>query len=220
MNNLNHKTMIECWHTTQVVDEMNRNYPVYLNIMDETEHIQVLKKQINIIPFKHYRQKVLDIGCGTAQISKLFNHYHFEYQGADLPLVIDYCAKKWHPNYTYFQFNEINDLPLANYDVILMNAFIDVMEHPLQQLEKVLANAKNYVILHRQEFDNVGPTRTTINDSYNAQTFHSIINQSDFLDLLYKHEFVIIEQHSCGFNNWIDGGKSILLQKHKKWINQ
>jgi putative methyltransferase (TIGR04325 family) len=212
--------MIECWHTPEVAIEMNRNYPVYLNLMDETQHIQVLKEQIKAIPFRHNQQRVLDIGCGTAQISKLFNDYHFEYNGSDLPYIIEQCAQKWHPNYKYIKSQNINDLPIADFDIILMNAFIDVMEHPLQQLEKVLENAKNYVILHRQEFDNTGQTRTTVNDSYNAKTYHSIINQTDFLDLLYKHEFVIIQQFSCSFNNWIDGGKSILLQKHKKWINR
>lgn len=219
--------MTECWHTPEVIHEMNKNYPVYLELMNQTEHISALKNQINYIlaalPWQKlaygFKTKVIDLGCGTAQISKLFDREQWEYTGADLPQIIEGCAKLWHPEHNYVAADLTkanvfdNEIELRMYDVILMNAFIDVMDDPIVVLDRVLSKAKGYVILHRQEFVLLSPTIVTQNDSYNAKTYHSKINMKEFLELLKKHNFEHSSVLSCGFNNWENGGTSIILIK-------
>lgn len=216
--------MNECWQTPEVIQEMNKNYPVYLNLMNETEHINVLKKQIttieNIYPGKVL--KVIDLGCGTAQISLLFDKNKWIYVGVDMPHIIEGCAKKWHPERNFIAANLTKpdvfdtDLEIGEADVILMNAFIDVMLDPSTILDRVLSKASRYVILHRQEFAENHPTVSIVNDSYNAKTYHSIINNYDFNSLLEKKGFISGQIKSCGFNNWNDGGTSLILYKTKK----
>jgi len=208
-----------CWYDTKTItDEMNRNYPVYLNLMPETEHVAAITKQINFLSqIENYRKlSVIDLGCGTAQISLLFPADYFKYEGADLSHILNYCAKKWHPEHEYFPF----DVELSNYhwlkayDVILVNAFIDVMEHPIEVLKKVLSNAKKYVIVHRQEISATKPTQVIKNDSYGGYTYHSIINENDWNTLLKEYNFTCIQHKTCGFGNWENGGGSYLLEKN------
>lgn len=208
-----------CWYDTKtIIDEMNRNYPVYKDLMETTEHVQSLKVQIDFLCFIGPLRKLIvaDLGCGTAQISLLFDKDKFEYEGCDLSHILQYCAQKWHPENIYLPFDaELSHYYfLKNYDLVLMNAFIDVMENPLHILENVLEHSKKYVILHRQEVSSESPTHSIKRDSYNGYTYHSIINENDFNSLILKHNFSIIKYKSCGFNNWENGGGSYLLQKN------
>lgn len=213
--------MTECWHTPEVIQEMNKNYPIYLKLMDETQHIQALKNHIATIE-RIWPQKVLkviDLGCGTAQISLLFDKNKWIYIGVDMPHIIEGCAKKWHPERNFIATNLTKpdvfdtDLEIGEADVILMNAFIDVMENPLTILDRVLSKASRYVIIHRQEFAENHPTVSIVNDSYNAKTYHSIINNHDFNELIEKYGFAVGQSKSCGFNNWNGGGTSLILYK-------
>lgn len=196
---------------------MNRNYPVYKNLIHETEHVSVLKNTINqLLNLENKRPlSVIDIGCGTAQISLLFEKLYFEYEGCDLPHVLEHCAQKWHSENIYYPLNAAVS-PFAfvkNYDIVLTNAFIDVMENPIEILSKILANANKYVIVHRQEISKEKPTHCTQNPSYGGITWHSIINENDFNKLLQDYGFEIITTQHCGFENWENGGHSFLLKK-------
>lgn len=206
-----------CWFSPEIIDEMNRNYPVYKNLMDTTQHIHTIKQHIETIANKEEeKQTVIDIGCGTAQISLLFDKTKFEYEGADLTPILQHCAHHWHPENIYLPFNAETSYYyfLKNYDIVLTNAFIDVMEHPLAILEKILANAKKYVILHRQEISNSKPTHVFLNPAYSGETFHSIINKMDFINLINQYNFTIVNQLQCGFSNWENNGDSFLLKKN------
>lgn len=208
---------IICWHDTKnIVDEMNKNYPVYKKMMDTEPHIQVFKQHIqHILSVETTKQTVIDIGCGTAQISILFDKQYFDYEGCDLTHILQYCAQQWHPENIYLLFNaEISHYYfLKNYDIVTVNAFIDVMEYPLAILEKILSNAKKYVILHRQEISALKPTQSFLNPSYGSFTQHSIINKADFFSMLNRYNFEIVHQNQCGFGNWENGGDSFLLKK-------
>lgn len=205
-----------CWYQQdQIVAEMLKNYDVYLPLMDATVHIKTLKKIIELLP---PGQNILDVGCGTAQISLLFKQHN--YVGADMDFIILRVASVKHPENCYGIFNA--EQPILDFrhkdgkkpDVILMNAFIDVMQYPLQTLEKVLQNNNvQKIILHRQEFTKTGETRVIKNPSYGGQTYHSIICIDDFYELIKKYNYQVMATHSCGFANWEDGGTSMLLQK-------
>jgi hypothetical protein len=206
-----------CWYMQDgIVAEMLKNYDVYQPLLVDMQHIKTLKKIIELLPPK---SNVVDIGCGSAQISQFFKQH--KYTGADLPFVIDKVAAIKHPENPYFYLDiETDDLhPSAfkEYDTILINAFIDCMQYPLLTLEKILVYGKR-IILHRQEFTKTGETRVFKNPSYCGETYHSIISIDDFYELIAKYNYKVMATHTCGFDNWEDGGISMLLEKIDKDI--
>lgn len=200
-----------CWHQADaIIKEMLRAYDVYLDLIDKTEHIHVLKEIINSLPTK---LNILDIGCGTAQISLICKEHN--YTGADMEHIIAGCAMEKHPENNYLTFNAdtTNWNFVPDFDLVLLNAFIDVMENPLSILNNILQRAKKYVIVHRQEISMGNPTQVKIMPSYQSKTCHSIIYHTDFINCIYDNNFAILQTHSCGFANWENGGNSFLLQK-------
>jgi hypothetical protein len=136
--------------------------------------------------------KTIDLGCGNERYGYLFS----DYEGIDLP---------------EFNVYESDCKFIAKYDIVLTNAFIDVMEFPVLVMDKILTHATNYVIIHRQELTKE-KTSVEKRSSYGGWTWHSKINDSEFYELLKKHNFEIIKKLSCGFDNWNDGGLSFLLK--------
>ncbi len=151
-----------------------------------TFHGQTLEKMV-----KNYRGKTIDLGCGASEVSVMFN----DYTGVDLP---------------DFNVYETDLKFIEEYDIVLMNAFIDVMQFPLYVLAKVLKHCKKYVILHRQEFTH-GPTGITQEPAYGGWTYHSHINNWDFKVL--TRDFKIKRKEKLNFDNWEDGGYSILMKR-------
>jgi FkbM family methyltransferase len=203
-----------CWHTEGCAEEMNQAFENFKKSNDNLFHLMTLKELILTLDSKG--STVLDLGCGTGFISEFFNGY--KYIGADLPHILHGCAMKNYPEYAYRQCDIQQDLSwIKEYDIVLMNAVIDVMQNPIEILNKVLANAKEHVIIHRQEISETKPTQVSINSSYNAKTYHSIINRKDFENILEENNFYIVKELECGFANWEKNGSSFLLRKRKSW---
>ena len=153
----------------------------------EVAHIKVLKELIRDIR----TLSTIDLGCGNQAVKPLFKNY----VGVDLPWDI------YEDDITF----------IGEYRTVLMNAFIDVMEYPIVALSKVLKQKPKYIILHRQEFTD-GPTTITKEDSYGGWTFHTKINRKKFAILINSYEYCIVKELSCGFDNWENGGSSMLLK--------
>lgn len=175
----------DCWHDWKGRRKMlSRNEDI-----TQKQHGKVLMNLIHGIS----HLKTIDLGCGNQRCALLFS----DYKGVDLP---------------EFDIYESDLKFISKYDIVLMNAFIDVLEKPLYALEKVLSHSTNYVVLHRQE---ITKKQTTIEkrESYGGWTWHSKINENDFYNILKETKFVIKKQLSCGFNNWENGGSSFLLKR-------
>ncbi len=154
----------------------------------EVPHLLVLKELIKDIR----NLSTIDLGCGNQAVKPLFKSY----VGVDLPWDI------FEDDITF----------IKDYRTVLMNAFIDVLQYPIVGLTSVLKNASRYIILHRQEFtDHL--TTVSQQDSYGGWTWHSKINRKEFAILIKFYHFSISKELSCGFDNWKDGGSSILLKK-------
>jgi len=153
----------------------------------ETHHGRILRSMVKGLR----RTKMIDLGCGGKGVAPLFKYY----KGIDLP-----------------EFNVyISDLDfLQEYELVLMNAFIDVMQFPLDILERVLEHCKGYVLIHRQEFT-TGKTRVTEEHAYGGWTHHSIINHEDFAKV--SLDFNVEKYVNLNFDNWENGGNSVLLKK-------
>ena len=178
---------IDCWHDWKGRSKMLSR----TEDLTQKHHGKVLIKLIHGIS----DLKMIDLGCGNKRCAALFTNY----TGVDLP---------------EFDVYESDLKFIEDYDLVLMNAFIDVMKSPLKVLMMVLSNATkgSYVVLHRQEITNQ-PTKTEKRDSYGGWTWHSMIYEKDFYQILKQKRFVIKKRMSCGFVNWHNGGDSLLLKK-------
>lgn len=192
---------------------MNRALPSYKAIKDETYHYTALRACIEQIGESGLN--LIDVGCGTGFISEYCAEHN--YHGADLPHVINGCALINYPEHFYKYTDVINDdlVYLKRFDIVLVNALIDVMENPVDILKKILSNASNWVVIHRQEITEKGQTRVVKNPSYGGKTFHSIFNRAEFNDLIERLGYRIIREVECGFSNWEGNGSSFLLKKNK-----
>lgn len=169
-----------------------------------TKHGRVLKGLIDLIP--ESEKEFLDIGCGACMVSEMVNR---NYTGVDLPEMIEKLAKNNFPiiHTIKCDFLEDNIDFISNYDIVLMNAFIDAMQYPLETLDLILSKCKKYVIIHRQEIHNE-KTKNYLNSAYGGNTYHSQINRKDFLRVL--RDFEILQEVNAGFGrDW----KSFVLKK-------
>jgi len=196
-----------CWYDPKLMDDIVNHFTKYPLL--EVPLGKILKELIGELPeYLNY----IELGCGTGQNAKIIK----DYTGIDMPEIINTVAMKCMPNERYIKMDVYDDIGLIkHYDAILMSAFIDVMEYPLEVLKKVLNLAKNYVIIHRQEISKDKKTHCIKNHSHGGFTYHSIINRTDFEVAIKKFE--IIKEIGCGIQAWEHGGTSFIL-KRKKYI--
>jgi hypothetical protein len=196
-----------CWYNDDVCPEqmIQGAKGLIWPVLEKSDHFPILDSLIQII--NDDCTSLLDIGCGAAEISRIYPQYF--YVGADLKNIIQNVSTRVHPEKRYVVFDIYNDECefISDYDIIVMNAFIDVLEFPIFGLETVLKHANRYVVLHRQEVDSQ-QTRIIKNPSYGGVSYHSIINKISFDYILNKHSFEIVKQLPV-FNN----SKSYLLRK-------
>lgn len=210
-----------CWYKNEVVDEMNRFYDIHLKDQQITKHFKPFTDLLNHARVKEILDKygvhgdLIDIGCGTAMLSEFCKDHN--YHGADLRHVVAGCAMRNYPQYFYRCCDVYNDSLywLASFDMVVVNGLLDVMQHPIMILEKILS-AMSYgslLIIHRQEITTQGPTKTIVNGSYGSVTYHSIIERSHFEAVLQSYNCVVVDETVCGFTNWENGGSSFLIEK-------
>lgn len=193
---------MDCWHEQryQVMLDAVKKRPIL-----DTYAGQVLKKLIDSVDY----HRCLDIGCGTGQVVQLIDK---RYAGIDLDHIIENVAEKAGFNGLYYSFDvEKEDVTQATaYDLVIMSAFIDVMQNPIEVLARILPYCTKYVIIHRQELT-LYPTVITEEPSYGGFTYHSKINEKEFSEAIGG--FKVIESVSCKYDNWENGGISYVLKK-------
>lgn len=215
-----------CWYDQLVVDEMNRFYDIHRYNPETSWHFDNFSTLLKCITDREdpklFPSTLIDLGCGTGQLQDYCQGV--EYWGADLPHIIDGCFLRNYPKFENrnFKINIVEDKIsfVGGFDIAVMNGFIDVMQYPLEMMEKVLTEAYRYVIIHRQEITQHGVTRVEKNGSYGGKTFHSFINRDDFNFLIERKGFEIIKEEKLDFANWENGGSSFLLRKTNSYTPQ
>lgn len=204
-----------CWHTPEVINEMNRFYDLYKGNHEVGKHFNIFTQLLTLTDERG--SELLDLGCGTAMLSEYCKEY--KYIGADLPHIISGCAMRNYRKYFFRGCDLLNDdLSWINkYPVISMNAVIDVMQDPIQMLRMVLTHAAKYIIIHRQEITEKGKTHSLLKPSYNSKTWHSVISREDLNNLLEEYNFDIVKELPLYFGDWENGGCSLLLRKRRSW---
>jgi len=206
-----------CWYNqTTTPNEMVRGATGILwPVLEKSTHFPILMGMLQSIPESSV--SLLDVGCGAGDVSRICGTLF--YLGIDMPHILENVARRVNPSARYRNFDAYeNDFEfMKDYDVILMNAFIDVLEFPLVVFEKVLENCEGYIILHRQSISDNSSTNVITANSYGGWTHRSIINLDDFNNLLQKHQFSIVKEQivqSSPDTRSIE--KSLLLKKADK----
>lgn len=164
--------------------------------LEDSTHFPVLNNFLIHIADKNKKLKILDVGCGGAALQDIkIIRDSFNYTGVDLPEVIENVAKKLYPDSNYIKIDLVRaeDLNfIGGYDVVVMNGLIDVMQYPIQMLDKILRSCKKYVAIHRQEITYY-KTHIIRNKAYNGETFQSIFNLGEFLSIIENNNFRILK---------------------------
>ena len=128
-----------CWEHNYCVDEMNRFYDKHVKDQPVAKHISKFTELIGRI--NETETDLLDIGTGTGMISEYCGNFNF--YGADLPHVLSGCSVRNYPQYFYRAMDiEKDDISwIQQFNVLVLNAVIDIMKDPITILQKVLENA-------------------------------------------------------------------------------
>jgi SAM-dependent methyltransferase len=154
-------------------------------------------------------KSILDVGCGAGAISRYLNK--FDYTGCDLQNIVENVAKKYLPEQQFVVCDFYNDdlAFVKNYDLVFMNAFLDVSQYPVDILKKVLENSSKYVLIHRQLITDED-TVTQKEHSYGGTlSYRTFINKGEFGTVIKEANFEIVK----GLNLPGDYGVTILLKK-------
>tara|TARA_R110001583_G_scaffold50847_2_gene158679 strand:- start:1237 stop:1872 length:636 start_codon:yes stop_codon:yes gene_type:complete len=203
-----------CWYDSKSVPEqmLLGAKGVLWPVLEKSDHFPVLNTLMSSINNDAFT--LLDIGCGAAEISRIYPSYY--YTGADLAHIIKEVARKMHPQNSYVSFDIYEDDChfIKDYDLVVMNAFIDVLEKPVTGLTKVLTNAPKYVLMHRQTFNDEKETHLYKYPSYGGvDSYQSVINRKEYSDLQSQAGFEIVNELRLDFNPEKGYTSSILMRK-------
>jgi FkbM family methyltransferase len=205
----------DCWHNAEGIRYMNKFYDEHIatNNPEVVDHLAAFTELLRTTG--EHDVEIMDLGCGTAMLSGYCKP--FKYLGADLPNVIAGVSMRNHPELFYRSCDIISDdlSWLQKYPVVVVNGVIDIMQYPLQILEKILPHIDKWLIVHRQEITKAGETGSIQKPSYGGFTWHSFINREEFLNTVRKHGFDVYEEKQLNFSDWEDNGSSFLLKRRE-----
>lgn len=200
-----------CWRDESSLKEMVsavRKHPKF----EDIGHGKIIIELLNSIPEKNLN--LLDLSCGGGHLSTITKDH--KYTGSDMKHIVKNVSKKCYPKNKYIYLDVIEDNLdiLKSFDIIVMNAIIDILEEPLFILDKILKNCKKYVIIHRQDITNYTLENgfyLSKQESYGGFTFHSILNRMEFNNILNNCGFSIIKELNSGLG--LQNNYSFLLKK-------
>jgi hypothetical protein len=176
--------------------------------LEQSEHFQSLLSCFNYLKNE---KTLLDLGCGAADISKIFQQY--EYTGADLGHIIENVSQVKYPDNKYISFDVEKDSLdfLTNYDIILMNGFISELPNWYFSLTKVCCSSNKYIILHRQDVTESTSEKIKYKTYGDLFTLNNIINYKDLLKIFFMNGFELIHETNSFPNN--EQKKTFLFKK-------
>ena len=152
--------------------------------LKDSDHWPILRHLLSLCKDA---ETLLDVGCGAASLSELTS---LKYTGCDLPHIIEKVGKVNAPNADLVSFDFYNDdlSFMKEYDVIVTNAFIDVLDDPMVSLSKLMSASRQYIIVHRQRLTE-GNSDSEKVESYTGFSYSSILSLKDIEILCVKNNF-------------------------------
>lgn len=197
---------LECWNSDKIYDHMIDGAKGKIwDKLENSSHWPVLKDLLDYCK-SNGTNTFCDVGCGAGALGQIYDFKN--YTGADLPNIVQNVSKKFSPklNFIDFDINKDNIDFMSSYDCLVLNAFIDVMKNPLEILEKILLQAKKYVIVHRQHLGK--ETKSWLTTSYNNMTsYQTQIDIKDLNKVCNLYGFSLVK------NIPVNGQYSFLLEK-------
>jgi 2-polyprenyl-3-methyl-5-hydroxy-6-metoxy-1,4-benzoquinol methylase len=182
----------QCWDNPDIYQHMlDGAEGKIFNKLEYSDHWPTLKSLLDLSS-ESGSKKLCDLGCGAASLAEIYKD--MEYTGSDLDHIIDNVAQKFYPEGNFIKSDiKTSDLQfLNNFDCILLNGLIEVVENPIECLDRILKNAKHQVIVHRQCIGN--ETKSWLIPSYGGMdSYRSQFSEKDVNDLLVKHGFKVIQ---------------------------
>lgn len=177
-----------CWYDEDITPEMmaKASKGAFWPTLENSDHWPVLNKLIRIADLPA-GSLLADVGCGMGDLCKLVTP-HFMYSGYDLPHIVEKAQEMNHTG--YFEAFDIykDSCPFNFYNLIITNAFIDVLEEPFTALDKLLKCEAEYVIIHRQTVTQ-GKTHLTEHNSYGGRTYQSVLNVDELSEAIQQNNY-------------------------------
>lgn len=171
--------------------------------LEESSHFKYLNELILMTGCK----SICDIGCGGGELGRVYKDY--QYNGYDLPHIIEKVSKVCNPqlNYHHYDANNFTHNLFQQYELLVCNSFISELTNPLEILTQLLKNTSKYLIIHRQKIGN--KTEIIQYTTYaNLLTSQSIIGVEDFKQVLKETNTRVVKEFM--FDNLV----SLLISKN------
>ena len=182
----------QCWDNPNIHKHMldGANGKIFVKL-EHSDHWPSLKSLLDISR-KSGSKNLCDLGCGAAALGEIYKD--MEYVGSDLDHIIENVAQKFYPDGKYIKADiKTADLKfLNNFDCLVLNCLIDIMEDPVASLDNILNNARHQVIVHRQSIGS--ETKSWLIPSYGGMdAYRSQFSENDINNLLTSHGFKLIK---------------------------
>ena len=164
--------------------------------LEQSDHFAVLN---NLLEAAGQTGSLIDLGCGAGDVTRAWKG---EYTGVDLDWVIEKVDATVE--------STIRKLPSA--DVVLMNAFLDVLENPHDVFDMIMTLNINKIIVHRQRLTQDQAYYETRGSYGNSEVPSSVMSLNRILTTLSKfpdakfgilhwqsdvHSFIVIKNEVC-----------------------
>ena len=171
--------------------------------LEESSHFKYLNELILMTGIK----TICDIGCGAGELGRVYKDYNYE--GYDLPHIIEKVSKVVNPHLNYHNFdgNNFNYNLFTKYDLLVCNGFISELNNSLEIIQNLLENTSKYLIIHRQK---IGKKTEIIKYKTYADllTSHTIIGIEDLNKILQKTNTRVVKEFM------FEGLVSLLISKN------
>lgn len=168
--------------------------------LEQSWHWPVLNSLLHLADEMHIVGSVLDFGCGAGALGLVQWMNHKTYVGCDKREILRNVAYPfWRENGKSPEFYFLSHSQLAwnLYDLVVFNAFFDVLEAPIEMLTYWLSRVNCMAIIHRQWVTDK-PTYVETQASYGGYTYISHINREEFNQTVKDLGFQFVQTLESG----------------------
>ena len=186
----------DCWSNKNTSEKMLKNYTgKAFPRLEHSDHWLSLENTLYEC-VQGGANSLIDVGCGTGDLSNLLRELKLTYTGCDLPNIIDNVAEKCNKGEKYYKFDAYKDSLefMSDYDVLVCSGFLSMMEDSCKALGDLMKVAKKYIVVHRQPMTDKESKTIIVEDAGYATGpgYLSSLSSKDLSLLCEKNNFDLI----------------------------